>query len=85
MSKIDLEPTKTTKYMSLFEYNNLLSTRIIDLNHGAIPMIDEPNLSHFDMAQLEIEEGLLNYIIIRNLPDGTTEEQEARGMILPLL
>jgi DNA-directed RNA polymerase I, II, and III subunit RPABC2 len=73
------EPRITLPYFSKYEYTALLSARIQQLADGAAPLVpiqefnrDDPRLL-WNMAEREILERKLPYIIRRQLPNGKSE------------
>ena len=72
-------PRISLPYFTKYEYTTLLSCRAQQLSEGAPPLVpisefnmNDPKLV-FKIAEREILERKLPYLIRRKLPDGTTE------------
>jgi len=79
VTQAQTEPRITLPYFSKYEYTALLSARVQQLADGAVPLVpiqefnrDDPRLL-WNMAEREILERKLPYIIRRQLPNGKSE------------
>lgn len=74
---------KTTPYLTKYEKARVLALRAEQLNKGAKPMIKNvKNLNPIDIANLELENGLIKFIIRRYLPNEMYEEWTVDELIL---
>ena len=74
----------TAPFLNQYEKTKLLSLRARELNDGANPYIAVPEgvTSSFEIAELELQQKKLPYILKRPLPDGTYEYWRLLDLIL---
>lgn len=80
-------PRKSLVTMTKYEHAKVIGIRAEQLARGAQPfVIDEEEDQHrFDpiaLAQRELDAGVLPFVVIRNLPDGTQEKWKLRDLVL---
>ena len=65
---------RSRPYLTKYEYVRLLGDRVKQLFLGAKPMIkDTGGLTAREIAQMEIEHGVIPLKLVRNMPDGKKE------------
>ena len=75
---------KTTPYMSVYEYSALIATRCLQLEiPGQYPKVETGSFDYVVIATAEVRAGLVNLIIRRTLPDGSTEDLHPKDKFLP--
>ncbi|ACB40448.1 DNA-directed RNA polymerase subunit K [Pyrobaculum neutrophilum] len=76
----DFYPPRLTKY----EIARILGARAMQLAMGAQPLVDVRELGTTDpvlIAAEELKRGLLDFIIVRELPDGKTERLRLKELL----
>jgi len=64
---------KSTLIISRFEKTKLIGTRATQIANGAKPTVEVGNLTNcVDIAKKEYESGTIPLIIVRKMPDGST-------------
>ena len=82
------QPRVTREYFTRYEHSALLATRAQQLAEGAKPLISLEGMKPSDplfvwiVAQKEIEQRKLPFIIRRQLPNGTSEYWSAQELEL---
>jgi DNA-directed RNA polymerase subunit K/omega len=80
---------KTSPYMSIYEYTALLNARTLQISKPMyedapkVPLINPEDYDPISIATRELKAGLINLVIRRKLPDGTTEDWFPSEMYLP--
>lgn len=80
---------KTSPYMSIYEYTALLNARTLQISKPMyedapkVPLVTPEDYDPISIATRELKAGLINLVIRRKLPDGTTEDWFPREMYLP--
>jgi DNA-directed RNA polymerase I, II, and III subunit RPABC2 len=80
------QPRITREYFTKYEYTSLLATRAQQLAEGAKPLISLDGLKTSDplfvwnLADKEIKQRKLPFIVRRQLPDGTAEFWSAQEL-----
>ena len=73
----------TTPYLTTYEKARVLALRAEQLSKGAPPMIKlYRNSNPIDIANIELERGLIKFIIRRYLPNGMYEEWSVDELLL---
>ncbi|MFB6490283.1 MAG: DNA-directed RNA polymerase subunit K [Thermoproteus sp. AZ2] len=70
--------------LTRFEAARIIAARALQLAMGAQPLIDVSSLPNKDpvlIAMEELKQGKLNYVIIRELPDGKTLRLQLKDLI----
>lgn len=72
---IDDKHSNTFPWLTRFERARVIGTRATQLSHGAPPQINVPDglIDSMKIAEIELENGQIPFIIRRPLPDGTSE------------
>ena len=72
---IDEKHSNTLPWLTRFERARVIGTRATQLSHGAPPQINVPDglIDSMKIAEIELENGQIPFIIRRPLPDGTSE------------
>ena len=72
---IDEKHSNTFPWLTRFERARVIGTRATQLSHGAPPQINVPDglIDSMKIAEIELENGQIPFIIRRPLPDGTSE------------
>jgi DNA-directed RNA polymerase I, II, and III subunit RPABC2 len=72
---IDENHTETMPWLSRFERASVLGTRATQLSNGAQPQIKVPDgvIDSLAIAEMELEQGQIPFVIRRPLPDGRSE------------
>lgn len=74
------------RVLSKFEHSKAMSTRAEQLNidpRPLVPLIPGERWDSLDLARREIIHKVSPIIIIRHLPDGTSEEWSVNDLLLP--
>ncbi|KCZ81789.1 hypothetical protein H312_00829 [Anncaliia algerae PRA339] len=87
----ETEPTKreadnriTSKYMTKYEKAYILGVRATQLSMNAPPMVEIGDLTDaYAIAEKELAEGKIPFILRRKLPDNTYEYWNIKEMIVP--
>jgi DNA-directed RNA polymerase I, II, and III subunit RPABC2 len=72
---IDENHSRTIPWMTRFEQARVIGTRAVQLSNGAPPQIELPDglIDSMKIAELELQNNQIPFIIRRPLPDGTSE------------
>ena len=72
---IDEKHSNTFPWITRFERARVIGTRAAQLSHGAPPQINVPDglIDSMKIAEIELENGQIPFIIRRPLPDGAFE------------
>ena len=72
---IDEKHSNTLPWLTRFERARVIGTRATQLSHGAPPQISVPDglIDSMKIAEIELENRQIPFIIRRPLPDGTSE------------
>ncbi len=72
---IDEKHSNTLPWLTRFERARVIGTRATQLSHGAPPQINVPDglIDSMKIAEIELENRQIPFIIRRPLPDGTSE------------
>jgi DNA-directed RNA polymerase I, II, and III subunit RPABC2 len=69
-----MESKISTTFLTKYEKARILGTRALQISYNAPLMIDPGNeIDPIKIAEMEFSQNKLPFIIVRNLPDGTTE------------
>jgi DNA-directed RNA polymerase I, II, and III subunit RPABC2 len=81
--EISNKPRITLPYLSKYEKARVLSVRSLEISKGAQLMIDNTdNVSNpIELAKMELKEKKIPFIIVRTLPDGSTEEWKVSELL----
>lgn len=72
--------------MTKYEHAKIIGIRAEQLARGAQPFVTSDEGEHFDpiaIAVRELNAGVLPFVVVRKLPDGTEENRRLRDFILP--
>ena len=72
---IDANHSRTPPWMTRFEKTRILGTRASQLSHDAPAQINVPDgmIDSMTIAQMELDQGQIAFVVRRPLPDGTSE------------
>lgn len=81
---IDDKHSNTFPWLTRFERARVIGTRATQLSHGAPPQIKVPDglIDSMKIAEIELENGQIPFIIRRPLPDGTSEYWPVNELLL---
>jgi DNA-directed RNA polymerase I, II, and III subunit RPABC2 len=69
-----MESKISVPFLTKFEKARILGTRALQISYNAPLMIDPGNeMDPIKIAQMELDQNKLPFIVVRNLPDGKTE------------
>lgn len=79
------KPQRTTlNRMTIYEKAHIIGVRAAQLSDDAPPFVDIENMTDcIQIANKELEERKLPFIIRRNLPDGTYEDWSIDDLLIP--
>lgn len=88
MKKTSVTPRqrKPAVPMTKYEHAKIIGIRAEQIARGAQPFVsdEEERFDPIAIAVRELNAGVLPFIIVRKLPDGTEEHRRLRDFILPL-
>lgn len=74
--------------MTKYEHAKIIGIRAEQIARGAQPFVNDEikpgdRFDPIDIASRELNAGVLPFVVVRNLPDGTHEKWRLREFIMP--